>query len=147
MTYTREVIASHPAGVIAVRLTCDRPGLLTFDVRAASPLRHTVAADTELRLRGVAPSHVDPSYYASDIPVQYGRDGGEPGGQWRADRAPQPRHGRRTLPGMRFELAVGLTTDGGQGVPSDTGRASNERGDAVHRQRHRLQRLRQGSGT
>jgi alpha-L-fucosidase 2 len=120
--YTREVIASHPAGVIAVRFTCDRPGLLTFAVRSASPLRHAVAVeDGVLRVRGVAPAHVDPSYYASDAPVQYGHDGGEPGGAWRADRPPKPKDGRRTRPGMRFELAVAAPADGGEVTTSPTG--------------------------
>ena len=120
--YTREVIASHPAGVIAVRITADRPGVVTFDARTASPLRHGVAVeDGLLRLRGVAPAHVDPSYYGSDTPVQYGRDGGEPGGQWRADRPAMPKEGRRTLPGMRFELALAATTEGGQVTTSPTG--------------------------
>ena len=83
--YTREVIASHPAGVIAVRIAADRPGLVTFDARVASPLRHAVTVeDGVLRLRGVAPAHVEPSYYGSDVPVQYGREGGVPAGQWAA---------------------------------------------------------------
>jgi alpha-L-fucosidase 2 len=120
--YTREVIASHPAGVIAVRISADRPGLVTFDVRTASPLRHGVSVEDGLvRLRGVAPAHVDPSYYGSDVPVQYGRDGGEPGGQWRADRPATPKEGRRTLPGMRFELALAATAEGGQVTTSATG--------------------------
>jgi alpha-L-fucosidase 2 len=36
-TFTREVFASHPAQVIVVRLTADRPGRLTFSARLASP--------------------------------------------------------------------------------------------------------------
>jgi alpha-L-fucosidase 2 len=111
--YTREVIASHPAGVIAVRIAADRPGFVTFDVSATSPLRHTVAVDERrLRLRGEAPAHVEPSYYATDRPVLYGRAGGEPGGRW-SGATPRPLGARRTLPGMRFELAAGLVTDGG----------------------------------
>ena len=34
------------------------------------------AEDGMLRVRGVAPAHVDPSYYQTDVPVQYGREGG-----------------------------------------------------------------------
>ena len=112
--YTRELIASHPAGVIAIRLTADRPGLITFDARLSSPLRHTIAADGRLlRLRGVAPAHVDPSYYGTDVPVQYGRDDGAPGGQWAPGERPSKLHGRRTLPGMRFELALGIVAEDG----------------------------------
>ena len=120
--YTREVIASHPAGVIAVRIAADRPGLVTFDARVASPLRHAVTVeDGVIRLRGVAPAHVEPSYYQADVPVQYGRDGGVPAGQWAAGEAPQPHKGRRTLPGMRFELAVGVVAEGGTVSTNATG--------------------------
>jgi alpha-L-fucosidase 2 len=120
--YTREVIASHPAGVIAVRIAADRPGLVTFDARVASPLRHAVAVeDGVIRLRGVAPAHVEPSYYQDDVPVQYGREGGVPAGQWAAAEKPQPHKGRRTLPGMRFELAVGVVAEGGAVSTSATG--------------------------
>ena len=120
--YTREVIASHPAGVIAVRVSADKPGMVTFDARATSALRHVVAAeDRLLRLRGVAPAHVEPSYYGSDVPVLYGQAAGEPGGQWREDRPPQTRQGRRTLPGMRFELALAMTAEGGGVSASNMG--------------------------
>ena len=147
--YTREVIASHPAGVIAVRIAADRPGLVTFDARVASPLRHAVAVeDGVIRLRGVAPAHVEPSYYQADVPVQYGRDGGVPAGQWAAGEKPQPHKGRRTLPGMRFELAVGVVAEGGT-VVDECDRSSRRRRrcrDAAARDGDGVQRLRQGSG-
>ena len=113
--YTRDVIASHPAGIIAVRLAADRPGMLTFDALLSSGLRHSVTAeDGVLRLRGVAPAHVDPSYYQTDVPVQYGHVGGNAGGHWATDETPHAGGGRRTLPGMRFELALAATADGGR---------------------------------
>jgi alpha-L-fucosidase 2 len=62
--FTREVFASAPDQVIAVRLTASQPGKLTFTVRADSPLRsksETIPENT-LRLTGKAPSHVEPSY-------------------------------------------------------------------------------------
>ncbi len=112
--YTRELIASHPAGVVAVRLTADRPRALTFDARLSSPLRHAIAAESRLlRLQGTAPAHVDPSYYDADVPVQYGRDDGAPGGHWAPGERPSRHHGRRTLPGMRFELALGIVAEDG----------------------------------
>ena len=105
--YTREVIASHPADVIAVRLAADRPGMLQFHARLSSALRHSVApAGRVLMLRGEAPSHVDPSYYDADEPVLYGRvpahgvprrGPGEP----RRDRALAGRHALRGPPGRR----------------------------------------------
>jgi alpha-L-fucosidase 2 len=120
--FTREIVASHPAGVIAVRLTTDRPGLLSFDAAVSSPLRHEVTADASLlRLRGVAPAHVDPSYYQTDVPVRYGHEGGAQGGRWATGEAAAPLRGRRTLPGMRFELAMGLHAEGGQATVTPAG--------------------------
>lgn len=77
VTYTREAIASHPAGVIALRLTASRPGMLTCSARLESLLRHTLAAMADtLVLRGRAPAHVDPNYYDRDTPVRYADDAG-----------------------------------------------------------------------
>jgi len=44
VTYTREVLASYPDNVIAIRLTANRPGALTFGVRLDSP--HKSSATT-----------------------------------------------------------------------------------------------------
>jgi alpha-L-fucosidase 2 len=55
VTYTREVFASFPDQVIVVRLSCDRPGRLTFSARLTSPhdeaIAETLNAST-LALRG-----------------------------------------------------------------------------------------------
>lgn len=94
--YVREVIASHPHQVIAVRLTASRPRALGFVARTSSPLRFaTSAAGTAFTMAGRAPSHVDPDYYDRDDPVQY-RDGS-----------------------MRFGAAVEVVTDGRQRVDAD----------------------------
>lgn len=77
VTYIREVLASHPDQVIGVRLSADRPGMLSFTARLWSPLRHhTAAAGNALTLHGQAPSHVDPTYYDRDEPVRYEANGG-----------------------------------------------------------------------
>ncbi len=55
VTFTREVLSSFPDNVIAVRLTCDKPGKLTFTARIDSPHRQseTLQIDkTTLALRG-----------------------------------------------------------------------------------------------
>jgi alpha-L-fucosidase 2 len=76
-TFTRDVFASHPAQVVAIRLAVDRPGRLTFVARLSSLLRSsTDAVDQDLCLRGRAPAHVDPSYHDQDIPVVYDEQGG-----------------------------------------------------------------------
>ena len=90
--YLREVIASHPARVIAIRLTTDRPGTLRFAVRLRSQLRCEVGSDGDmLVLGGRAPAHVDPSYFAQDDPVRYSAD-----------------------EGMRFEIRAAVIAEGGR---------------------------------
>ncbi len=71
--YVREILASYPDRIIAVRLATDRPGALAFSARFSSPLRHRTAAPASaFAMSGTAPSHVDPSYYDRDEPVRYG---------------------------------------------------------------------------
>src|SRR5260221_13738 len=61
-TFRREVFASAPHQVIAVRLTCDRPALISFGAALDSRLRHNVtSSSTQLDLLGRAPRHVAPS--------------------------------------------------------------------------------------
>src|SRR5690606_679222 len=75
-TFTREVFASAPGQAIFVRVACDRPGLINLTLGATSKLRHTVAVtgDGLLRLPGLAPSHVEPSYRQVDDAVHYSDD-------------------------------------------------------------------------
>jgi alpha-L-fucosidase 2 len=55
--YTREVLASHPDGVIAMQLTCDKPGRLSFTVKLNSgnlPGKVSAADSRTLALIGQA---------------------------------------------------------------------------------------------
>jgi alpha-L-fucosidase 2 len=63
--YKREIFTSAPDNILLVRLTCNKPGALTFDVTAKSLLRYQLTANRkdELVVSGKAPAHVDPSYY------------------------------------------------------------------------------------
>lgn len=92
--FTREAFSSAPDQAILVRLTCNRPGQLTLTVSLDSELKSSVTADGEsqLRLAGKAPSHVDPNYFKSDNPIVYDEAEGK---------------------GMRFEARVQALTDGG----------------------------------
>lgn len=96
VTYTREVIVSHPDRIIAMRLAADRPGLLEFNASLTSPLRYSTfvggSAQT-LQLNGRAPSHVDPNYYDRDKPVIYDDN--------------------RANAGMRFAAHLGVMLNGG----------------------------------
>jgi alpha-L-fucosidase 2 len=70
--YLREVFASHPDECVVVRLSADKPGMITFTASLDSQLRHRIASEGGvLKLIGRAPSHVDPSYYDSGDPVRY----------------------------------------------------------------------------
>jgi alpha-L-fucosidase 2 len=62
--FTRTVFASAPDNVLVIRLTCDLPRSIAFQVRFSSHLHHTVRADgvDGLVLSGHAPTHVVPSY-------------------------------------------------------------------------------------
>ncbi|MDR6878283.1 glycoside hydrolase family 95 protein [Bacillus sp. 3255] len=73
VSYTREVFASFPDQVIALRLEASVPGTLHFTVKLDSPhpYRSGTAAD-QLYMQGISPEHVDPNYYNTDQPVVYG---------------------------------------------------------------------------
>ena len=71
-TYTREIFASRPDQAIVIRLTADKPKMISFSASMDSQLRHSLAVNGEvLELHGRAPSNVDPSYHDRDVPVQY----------------------------------------------------------------------------
>ena len=91
-TFTREVFSSFPDQVVVVRLTCDRPGQISFRAALDSRLQHGTAAagaDT-LVLDGRCPTHIS---HDKNEPVRYadGR-GGE---------------------GMSFDLRVRALPEGG----------------------------------
>lgn len=58
VTYTREVIATHSADLMAVRLTAPEKGRLSFSVRFASPQQSTVSVKgLTLKLAGTSGDH------------------------------------------------------------------------------------------
>ncbi|MHC4170900.1 MAG: glycoside hydrolase family 95 protein, partial [Planctomycetota bacterium] len=61
VTFTREVFSSFPDQVIVVRLSCDKPGQLTFTARLQSPHpgAETVVADKTLALCGQLREYID----------------------------------------------------------------------------------------
>ncbi len=61
--YRREYFVSHPAKLMAIRLTADQAGTLNTSLGFSSLLRHTTrtAGDT-LIVEGYAPYHAEPSY-------------------------------------------------------------------------------------
>ena len=125
--YTREVIASHPARVIAMRLTADRPGSLRFAARLRSQLRLRPWTLTARRWSSAA------------------------GRRRTSTRATSRRTIRSAMPrmrGMRFEIRIGAVTR--RRPARDDSRQPHDRergrGDAGSLERYQLQRLRQVTG-
>ena len=73
-TYTREVLASAPAQVIVVRLSCSRPGGLNCSVRLTSQLKSKTEAsgESDLHLTGKAPAESAPNYLFSTESGKHG---------------------------------------------------------------------------
>jgi len=64
VTHVRDVLASHPAQIIALRIAADRPRQVSFVARLTTKLRGEAATEGSdaILLRGRAPSHVEPDY-------------------------------------------------------------------------------------
>lgn len=70
--YRREAFVSHPAQAFFMRISADRSKAVSVEAEIASPLRSEVCAEENtLILRGICPSHVEPSYLESETPVIY----------------------------------------------------------------------------
>jgi alpha-L-fucosidase 2 len=102
--FTRQVISSAADQVIVMRLTADKPGRLNFTVSSNSQLRHRQLqiSNSEIVVKGKAPSHLEPSYVSTDNP-----------------ESPDDTSGCR---GMRFEYRIkavskdGNITSGSNGI-------------------------------
>lgn len=74
--FAREAFISAPANALVVRLTCSKPGGLSFKVRLESPLHSQVhVEENHLILTGKAPQQDDPHYLNSKNPIVYGEEG------------------------------------------------------------------------
>ncbi|MDR0560305.1 MAG: glycoside hydrolase family 95 protein [Prevotellaceae bacterium] len=79
VSYRREIFASAPDQVIAIRLDADRKGALSFDFSLDSQLKYSISTENgnTLVMNGRAPAHADPSYYnVNETPVIYSDDAG-----------------------------------------------------------------------
>jgi len=98
--FTREVFASCPDQVIVVRLSCDKPGRVSFEASLKSQLRAaTEAAGDRLVLKGRCPKHVEPNY-VGNVPNAIVYDDAENG------------------KGMRFQVQLQGLADGGKAAVS-----------------------------
>jgi alpha-L-fucosidase 2 len=70
--HTREMFASFPDQVIAVRLAASKPGMITLHAKLDSPLRHRTSVEgAHLIMRGSAPEISAPNHRPSDNPLVY----------------------------------------------------------------------------
>jgi alpha-L-fucosidase 2 len=99
--FTRQIISSAPDQVIIVRFTSSKPGQLNFTAGISGLLSYkkSVVGNSQLIIKGRAPSHIQPSYINADKPV-----------------APDDTTGCK---GMRFEMLLKTVNTGGT-VSSDT---------------------------
>ncbi|MFC3748241.1 glycoside hydrolase N-terminal domain-containing protein [Paenibacillus sp. GCM10012306] len=100
VTYTREMFASHPDQVLVLRLTTSAPGTLNVHATLDSPLRHSLHAQGDsFVLSGIAPEHVDPSYFGSDNPIRYGEPGHSKGMAFEGQLTVKAEDGKVTVDG------------------------------------------------
>jgi alpha-L-fucosidase 2 len=100
-TFTRQVISSAPDQVIVIRLTADKARQLNFKIATNSQLKHhpVVISNTEIAVKGKAPSHLEPSYVNASNPLTQDDTSG--------------------CRGMRFEYLIKATSKDGV-ISSDT---------------------------
>jgi alpha-L-fucosidase 2 len=70
--YQREVIASHPASVLAVYMSADQFSAITSTITLSSA--HPASAQgesTDIVLTGRAPAHAAPPYHSEEVPIVY----------------------------------------------------------------------------
>ena len=72
-TFTREIFASNPQNIIAIRISCDKGKEINFKISTRSLLRfkNFSSAPNEIIMKGKAPAKVDPDYLAGKNPVIY----------------------------------------------------------------------------
>jgi len=99
INYKREAILSYPDKVMAVRLTADKPGSISFTASFDSQIRYKVkqiSGDT-LELNGIAPIQNDPNYDSHDLAIIY-------------DESDDPK-------GLKFAARLKIIIDGGKISP------------------------------
>jgi alpha-L-fucosidase 2 len=99
--FRRESFISQPAQVMAIRLSANKKGQISFSANLSSRLRFTTTkvSGQVLALQGKAPKHVAPSYLGNPNPVIY-------------DEGPNPE-------GMRFTILLEARAKGGKVIVED----------------------------
>lgn len=78
VSYSREYFVSHPAQVMAVKLSADKAGMLSFDLGFISKLNYTASSKGDgLDANGYAPYHTEPLYMkGAKEPIRYDENRG-----------------------------------------------------------------------
>ncbi|MEJ0056217.1 MAG: glycoside hydrolase family 95 protein [Bacteroidota bacterium] len=112
--YVREQFISAPDQVMVIRLTASKKGALNFTVQTKSSLvyRNSVVGQNEIAMKGIAPSHTDPSYMETpEIAVIY--------------------NDPTACRGMRFELRVRASGTDGKIATNESGIKITDATEAV----------------
>jgi alpha-L-fucosidase 2 len=69
--FTRQIISSAPDQVIVIRLTANKPAKLSLKLKTRNPLTYinTVISNSEIVMKGKAPSHISPNYTRYPNPI------------------------------------------------------------------------------
>jgi len=111
VNYTRETFVSAPDQVMVMRISADRPGMISLRAGFICQLRAEVfTEENRMILEGIAPSQVDPSYIDSPDPVIYSEDPAKKGMRFCAMAALDARGGEQKI------LKEGLEISGADSV-------------------------------
>ena len=97
INYKREAFISYPDKIMAIKLTADKSGSVSFSASFDSQLKYKIKkiSDDTLELSGIAPIHNDPHYHSSDVSsIIY-------------DESENPK-------GIKFAARLKIITDGGK---------------------------------
>ena len=93
--FTRQIISSAADQVIVIKLTASKPKQLNIKLQTSNPLKYSnlVISDSEIAMKGKAPSHIEPNYISTSNAILEKDTAG--------------------CRGMRYELRVKVTNSDG----------------------------------
>lgn len=114
VNFTREVFASCPDQVVAVRISCDKPGMVNLSAQLDSLLRYAVHKNGPdgIIMKGRCPKHVEPNYRPNyPNPVVYDETGNGEGMRFEVHLKAQCENGTvdATDKGIRVKGADSVT--------------------------------------
>jgi alpha-L-fucosidase 2 len=105
VVFVRECFVSIATGALALRLSANKPGMVSFDASLSSRIKYSLSADAgRLVMRGRCPEHVEPSYRPANRPVVYAEGRSAHAMLFEARLAVALSGGVQTLVGARIEV-------------------------------------------